>query len=84
MSGDPVPQHAPGTGSAVLHPTGHAQVDAVLERAAELELLPVAEHPAHYEVLHAALVAALDAEPGTEPAGPAPDTPALRGEAGPR
>lgn len=84
MSGDPAPQKAPGTESAALHPTGHARVDAVLERAAELERLPVAEHPAHYEVLHEALVAALDAEPGTVPSGLVPETPAVQGEAGTR
>lgn len=84
MSGDPAPQNAPGTEGAALRPTGHARVDAVLERAAELEALPVPEHPGRYEVLHAALVAELDAEPGTEPAGPVPGTPTVQGEARPR
>ncbi|MEX5269049.1 hypothetical protein [Kocuria sabuli] len=55
--------------SPLVPPTGHARVDAVLDRAAELDLLPVAEHPARYEELHAALVAELSAEPGTVPAG---------------
>jgi hypothetical protein len=52
--------------------TGHARVDAVLERAAELDALPVAEHPERYEQLHADLVAELNAEPGTVPAGLVP------------
>lgn len=58
-----------GPTSPPAPPTGHARVDAVLDRAAELDLLPVAEHPARYEELHAALVAELKAEPGTVPAG---------------
>lgn len=68
-------------------PTGHARVDAVLDRAAELDLLPVAEHPARYEELHAALVAELSAEPGTVPAGPVPDGgpgQSGQGQSGPR
>lgn len=77
---------SPGTGQAPeaepvpsrpVSPTGHARVDAVLERTEELDRLPVAEHPGRYEELHAALVAELDAEldaePGALPAGPAPE-----------
>lgn len=71
MSDDPAPGADPASPPAP--PTGHARVDAVLDRAAELELLPVAEHPARYEELHAALVAELSAEPGTVPAGLPPD-----------
>lgn len=85
MSGDSAPQHASGTEGAALHPTGHARVDAVLERAAELELLPVPEHAGRYELLHAALVAELDAEPGTLPAaGLVRETPTVQGEAWPQ
>ncbi|GEO96036.1 hypothetical protein [Kocuria turfanensis] len=61
---------SPDAGTA--SPTGHARVDAVLERAAELDALPVAEHPGRYEELHADLVAELNAEPGTVPAGLVP------------
>lgn len=84
MSGDTGPAHPAGPDGAALLPTGHARVDAVLERAAELELLPVAEHPGRYEALHAALAAELDAEPGTVPAGLVPGTRTGREEAGPR
>ncbi len=70
MSADPARDADPA--SPPVPPTGHARVDAVLDRAAELDLLPVAEHPARYEELHAALVAELTAEPGTVPAGPVP------------
>lgn len=70
MSADSATGTGPGRPSEP--PTGHARVDAVLDRAAELDLLPVAEHPARYEELHAALAAELTAEPGTLPAGPVP------------
>lgn len=70
MSADPT--HGPDPAAPPAPPTGHARVDAVLDRAAELDLLPVAEHPARYEELHAALAAELSAEPGTVPAGPLP------------
>jgi hypothetical protein len=65
-------QRPAGDDGAALRPTGHARVDAVLDRAGELEALPVAEHPGRYDELHAALVAELDAEPGTVPAGLVP------------
>ncbi|MEX5299360.1 hypothetical protein RCG67_11335 [Kocuria sp. CPCC 205292] len=89
MTGRPVPSHGAGengTGEdgAALRPTGHHGVDAVLERAVELETLPVAEHPGRYEELHAALVAELEAEPGTVPAGLVPRPGTGQEEAGPR
>jgi hypothetical protein len=77
------PHPAAGDGPA-LRPTGHARVDAVLGRAGELEGLPVAEHPGRYHELHAALVAELDAEPGTVPAGLVPRPRTGQEEAGPR
>lgn len=52
------------TGVRPVRPTGHAGVDSVLSRAAELEGIPVGEHPGRYEDLHAALVVELDAESG--------------------
>ena len=64
-------------------PTGHDRVDAVLARVAALDGLPVAEHPGHYEALHAALAAELDAEPGAGPAVPAPRPDTAPGEGGP-
>ena len=88
MTADAGLPHAAGDGGAALRPTGHAGVDAVLDRAGELERLPVAEHPGHYEELHAALVAELDAEldaePGTVPAGLVPRPRTGQEEAGPR
>ena len=65
-------------------PTGHDRVDAVLARAAALDGLPVAEHPGHYEALHAALVAELDADPVGVPAGRAPRPDTAPEEDGPR
>ncbi|MFF0943414.1 hypothetical protein ACFYE2_04200 [Kocuria sp. CPCC 205300] len=87
MSADPA--RSTDLASPPAPPTGHARVDAVLDRAAELDLLPVAEHPARYEELHAVLVAELSAEPGTVPAGPAPGGgpgagPSGQGPSGPR
>ncbi|MUN64972.1 hypothetical protein GMA12_17795 [Kocuria sediminis] len=73
---------SPDAGTA--SPTGHARVDAVLERAAELDGLPVAEHPGRYEELHADLVAELNAEPGTVPAGLVPARQAGQEQNGPR
>ncbi|GAB2600563.1 hypothetical protein GCM10009696_02450 [Kocuria himachalensis] len=84
MTADAGLPHAAGDGGAALRPTGHAGVDAVLDRAGELERLPVAEHPGRYEELHAALVAELDAEPGTVPAGLVPRPRTGQEEAGPR
>lgn len=84
MTGDAEPPHAAGNDGAALRPTGHARVDAVLDRAGELQRLPVAEHPGRYEELHAALVAELDAEPGTVPAGLVPRPRSGQEEAGPR
>jgi hypothetical protein len=65
-------------------PTGHTRVDAVLGRAAELDGLPVAEHPGRYEELHAELVAELNAEPGAVPAGLVPGGRAGQEQSGPR
>ncbi|MFF0988694.1 hypothetical protein [Kocuria nitroreducens] len=84
MTGHAEPSHAAGDDGAALRPTGHAGVDAVLDRAGELERLPVTEHPGCYEELHAALVAELDAEPGTVPAGLVPHRRTGQEEAGPR
>lgn len=84
MTADAGPPHAAGDGGAALRPTGHAGVDAVLDRAGELERLPVAEHPGRYGELHADLVAELDAEPGTVPAGLVPRPRTGQEEAGPR
>ncbi|MFI7494187.1 hypothetical protein ACH9D2_05615 [Kocuria sp. M4R2S49] len=75
---------AAGGGGATLRPTGHAGVDAVLQRAGDLETLPVSEHPGRYEELHAALVAELEAEPGTVPAGLVPHPRTGQEEAEPR
>lgn len=61
-------------GAPDLRPTGHARVDAVLAGAAGLAGTPVAEHAARYEAVHAALVAELNAEPGTVPSGLLPRT----------
>lgn len=72
MTAAPAPRPGDGAGPPPVRPTGHARVDALLARAAELEAMPVGEHPARYEELHTALVAELDAEPGPVPAGPAP------------
>lgn len=63
----------PGAGAPPVRPTGHDQVDAVLARTAELDAMPVAEHAGLYDELHAALVAELDTEPGTVPAGHVPE-----------
>ncbi|WP_298586979.1 hypothetical protein [uncultured Kocuria sp.] len=84
MTGPAEPPHAAEEAGEALRPTGHPRVDAVLERAGELDMLPVAEHPGRYEELHAALVAELDAEPGTVPAGLVPPSRTGREEAGPR
>ncbi|MEX5296826.1 hypothetical protein QYM41_16235 [Kocuria sp. CPCC 205268] len=84
MTGGADPAHAAGTDTAALRPTGHAGVDAVLRRAGELDALPVAEHPARFEELHAALVAELEAEPGAVPAGLVPGTRTGQEGAGPR
>ena len=84
MSGDAETLHTAGDDGAALRPTGHARVDAVLERAGALEARPVEEHPGRYEELHAALVAELDAEPGTVPAGLVPRSRSGQEEAGPR
>lgn len=84
MTGGAAPPPATGEDGAALRPTGHAGVDAVLERAAEVAGLPVAEHPRRYEALHAALAAELDAEPGAVPAGLVPRPRSGREEAGPR
>ncbi|GAA1752900.1 hypothetical protein [Kocuria aegyptia] len=84
MSRDAEPPRAAGHDGAALRRTGHARVDAVLDRAGELEGLPVAEHPGRYEELHAALVAELDAEPGAVPAGLVPRPRTGQDEAGPR
>lgn len=84
MTGHAEPPHAGGDEGAALRPTGHARVDAVLERAGELEELPVSEHPGRYDELHAALVAELDAEPGAVPAGLVPRPQAGQAEAEPR
>lgn len=75
---------AAGDDGAALRPTGHAGVDAVLGRAAEVAGLPVAEHPRRFEELHAALAAELDAEPGAVPSGLAPRPRSGQEEAGPR
>lgn len=65
----PGPRRAAEPEAPPVQPTGHARVDAVLSRAAELTGIPVAELPGHYEDLHAALVAELDAEPAAVPGG---------------
>lgn len=84
MTGGAEERRAAGIDGAALRPTGHPRVDAVLDRAGALEALPVAEHPARYDELHAALVAELDAEPGTIPAGLVPVPGTGQEEAGPR
>lgn len=68
MTNEPTPRPGEESQSRPVRPTGHTRVDALLARAAELDTTPVAEHPGRYEELHAALVAELDAEPGTVPA----------------
>lgn len=70
MSG-PSPERA-AAGTQPLRPTGHARVDAVLAGAAGIAGIPVAEHAARYEDVHAALLAELDDEPGAVPAGLVP------------
>ena len=74
----------PGAGVPPVQPTGHDRVDAVLARAAELDAMPVAEHATVYDELHAALVAELDAEPGTVPGGLVPGKGAGQGADAPR
>lgn len=68
------PAEGSAGGAPELRPTGHARVDAVLAGAAGLAGAPVAEHAARYEAVHAALVAELNAEPGTVPSGLLPPT----------
>ncbi|WP_228454425.1 hypothetical protein [Streptomyces alkaliphilus] len=55
-----------------LEPTGHAAVDALVERLWEVDRLAVTAHPAVYEDVHRGLdgiLAALDRPAGPRPAG---------------
>lgn len=72
MTGRLGPERATAPDAPPVRATGHERVDAVLARAAALDGLSVAEHPGHYEVLHAALLAELEAEPDSTLCGPAP------------